>query len=163
MPGEPQPRWITALATVPYSDLILSGSWDGWVRVWKVGEDKRRVEAVGVVGRVSGGSGGRVGLDVHVGDDDGVDEAGKGKEEEKEGVSVRGVINDIEVFERGERGKDGVCVVVAVGKEHRLGRWKKVRGRNGAVVFEVPMSRLGEEVQGGEDGVADQMNGDAGK
>jgi ribosomal RNA-processing protein 9 len=50
---------------------------------------------------------------------------------------VRGVINDISVFERGDRGKEGVCVVVALGKEHRLGRWEKVAGKNGAMVFEV--------------------------
>jgi ribosomal RNA-processing protein 9 len=42
------------------------------------------------------------------------------------------------VFERGDRGKDGVCVVVAVGKEHRLGRWKVLHGKNGAVVLEIP-------------------------
>ncbi len=41
-----------------------------------------------------------------------------------------------------ERGKDGLCVVVALGKEHRLGRWKKVQGKNGAMVFEVPRRAL---------------------
>jgi ribosomal RNA-processing protein 9 len=48
------------------------------------------------------------------------------------------VVNDISVFERGDRGKDGACVVVALGKEHRLGRWKEVKGKNGGVVFEIP-------------------------
>jgi ribosomal RNA-processing protein 9 len=51
---------------------------------------------------------------------------------------VKGVINDISVFERGDRGCDGLCIVVAVGKEHRLGRWKKVPGKNGAIIFEIP-------------------------
>ncbi|CEJ80910.1 Putative WD domain-containing protein [[Torrubiella] hemipterigena] len=36
----PTPRWITALKTIPYSDIILSGSWDGHVRVWQLSEDK---------------------------------------------------------------------------------------------------------------------------
>lgn len=104
-----QPRWITALATIPYSDVILSGSWDGCVRAWKVSEDKKKIEAMGVVGTVS---------------------------------SARGVINDISVFERGDRGKDGVCVIAALGKEHRFGRWQKHKdGKNGAVVFEIPRIR----------------------
>lgn len=60
----------------------------------------------------------------------------------KDDQAVRGVINDIGVFERGEKGKDGLCVVVATGTEHRFGRWKTVKGKNGAVVFEVPRVRL---------------------
>ncbi|KAJ3555585.1 hypothetical protein NP233_g12172 [Leucocoprinus birnbaumii] len=30
------PRWITSLATLPYSDLFVSGSWEGQIRLWKV-------------------------------------------------------------------------------------------------------------------------------
>lgn len=111
--AEPQPRWITALATVPYSDLVLSGSWDGCVRVWKVSTDKKRIEAVGILGK-------------------------EGASAEGQEVKVRGVINDLGVFERGERGKQGICVVAGVGTEHRFGRWKPVEGKNNAVVFEVP-------------------------
>lgn len=121
VPGEPQPRWITALVTIPYSDVILSGSWDGEVRVWRLSEDKRRIEALGTVG----------------GDNDsladGVDVAADAAT-----GSIRGVINDIDVFERGDRGKDGLCVVAATGREHRLGSWKNVGGKNGAVVLEIP-------------------------
>ena len=56
---------------------------------------------------------------------------------------IRGIINDIAVFERGERGADGLSVICAVGKEHRLGRWHRGAGagagaRNGGVVFEIP-------------------------
>ena len=105
---EPQPRWITALASVPLSDLVVSGSWDGEIRVWKIGEGKKILEALGVVGRREGGA------------------------------SVGGYINDIKVFERGERGKETVCIVAAIGTEHRLARWKELRGRSGAVVWEIP-------------------------
>ena len=114
---------------------MLSGSWDGWVRVWRVGKDRRRIEVVGVVGGLEN-------TDGQVGGDN---EDGKG--------NLRGIINDISVFERGERGKDGLCIVAAVGTEHRLGRWKKAKGKNGAVVFEV--SRLVEkdgQEAGNEDG-----------
>ncbi|KAL8944579.1 MAG: hypothetical protein Q9216_000382 [Gyalolechia sp. 2 TL-2023] len=131
VPAEPQPRWITALAAIPYSDLILSGSWDGWVRIWKVSEDKRRIEGLGVLGE-------RVILATKKGDTQ-TTETHAAQEDGSEQPSVRGVINDIEIFERGDRGKDGLCVLVATGKEHRFGRWKTHKGKNGAVVFEVPL------------------------
>ncbi|KAK0109411.1 pre-rRNA processing protein [Cadophora gregata] len=143
------PRWITALATIPYSDVILSGSWDGEVRAWRVSEDRKRIEALGTLGSEgivppttqstselqNGDTSPNINGDVAT---------------ESDAVSptapVRGVINDISLFERGDRGKDGVCVVVAVGKEHRMGRWKKVDGgKNGGVVFEIP--RIGGEVE----------------
>lgn len=142
-PPEPQPRWITALTTVPYSDLILSGSWDGHVRVWKVSHDKKRLERSGIVGRQQ----------VTTNQEDITGENNNDDEEEEGdrggvGQVVRGVINDLAVFERGERGKDGLCVVVGLGTEHKFGRWKCVRGgKNGAVVFEVP-SLIGKEEQG---------------
>jgi ribosomal RNA-processing protein 9 len=125
----PQPRWITALATIPYSDVVLSGSWDGQIRAWKVSSDKKRLEALGAVGiprqekpLLTNG----FNYEEHT-------------EQDQEGSPmVRGFVNDISVFERGERGKEGVCIVAALGKEHRFGRWSKVHGKNGAVVFEVP-------------------------
>ncbi|KAL8695488.1 MAG: hypothetical protein Q9218_000066 [Villophora microphyllina] len=132
VPGEPQPRWITALATIPYNDLILSGSWDGWVRVWRVSEDKKRIEEVGPL--ISNGDDQNEGINGN----NAVVNTGESQNDAAEDVSVRGVISDIEIFERGDRGKDGLCVVVATGKEHRFGRWKTLKGKNGAVVFEVP-------------------------
>jgi ribosomal RNA-processing protein 9 len=135
---KPLPRWITALTTVPYSDLILSGSWDGSIRAWRVSNDKKRLESVGVVGQVDG-------MALTNGD---------AEAEHVATPNVRGFVNAISVFERGDRGKDGLCVVAALGKDHRLGRFFRkdmngsVRGKNGAVVFEVPrMARPnGQEV-----------------
>ncbi|ROV91473.1 hypothetical protein VSDG_07157 [Cytospora chrysosperma] len=135
----PQPRWITALRAIPYSDIILSGSWDGYVRVWKLSEDKRRIERAGVLGAGAQANGAPA-------------SPSSPKQDEKEKSPsptpdsalglVKGVVNDISTFERGERGKDGLCVVIALGKEHRLGRWKKLQGgRNGAMVFEVPRAQ----------------------
>jgi ribosomal RNA-processing protein 9 len=115
----PSPRWITALATIPYSDVVLSGSWDGCVRAWRVSPDKKKIEPMGVVGE--GGI---------------IPETNGQVNGEREGA-IKGIVNDISVFERGDRGKDGVCVVVALGKEHRFGRWNEVKGKNGGVVFEI--------------------------
>lgn len=142
---EPQPRWITALATVPYSDLILSGSWDGHVRVWKVSQDKKRLEKLGVVGRRQQQQQVTFNQQAENAGDNNDDNK---KEEGGVGQVVRGVINDLAAFERGERGKDGLCIVVGLGTEHKFGRWKCVKGgKNGAVVFEVP-SLVGKEEQG---------------
>ncbi|KAL4728593.1 pre-rRNA processing protein [Fusarium chlamydosporum] len=116
----PTPRWITAIRTIPYSDVILTGSWDGHIRVWQLSEDKRKIEFRGVLSKPE-------------------DQEEESTEENAQGP-INGVVNDIDLYERGDRGKDGLCVVVAVGKEHRLGRWNppaKV-GRNGGVVFEIP-------------------------
>lgn len=131
---QPQPRWITALASIPYSDVILSGSWDGQVRAWRVSDDKKKLEAIGVLG-----ASGIV----------------SGENEDSQTGPIRGIINDLSVFERGERGKDGACVVVAVGKEHRLGRWQKQRsksqGKNGGVVFEIPRAQTKVNGVAGDD------------
>lgn len=117
---QPTPRWITALATIPYSDVILTGSWDGQIRAWRVSDDRKRIERVGTLGK------------------DGIVAPDAEEGEIPADAPAKGVINDISVFERGDRGKDGVCVVVAVGKEHRMGRWMSAKGKNGGLVFEIP-------------------------
>ncbi|KAF6841731.1 wd repeat domain-containing protein [Colletotrichum plurivorum] len=126
----PQPRWITALKTIPYSDVILSGSWDGCIRVWRLSEDKRKIEAAGVL----------------------TSEAERDSTAASAG-GLKGVINDIAISERGDRGQDGICIVAAVGKEHRLGRWqmRKGKGKNGGYVFEVPRVVKKPEVNGNHD------------
>lgn len=133
-PGRPVPRWITALTTVPLSDLVLSGSWDGHVRAWKVSDDRRRLESVGIVGQLQPQSSPGTIRDGDVGDES--------EEVPDQQPLVRGLINDISVFERGEKGKDGLCIVAGVAKEHRLAKWKPVSGKNGAVVFEVSRKAL---------------------
>lgn len=148
---ERQPRWITALATVPYSDVVLSGSWDGQVRIWRVSDDKKRLESMGDVGKVQGDNGHE-------------DRAGGEVQSGQEEKPSRGIVNDLSVFERGERGRDGLCVVAAMGTEHRLGRWKKVYGSNRPIVFEVPkIARTAEAGAGagiGTEAEAEEAKGD---
>ncbi|KAK1770335.1 WD domain, G-beta repeat-containing protein [Phialemonium atrogriseum] len=146
----PQPRWITALRTLPYSDVVLSGSWDGCVRVWRLSSDKRKLEAVGVLGR-----GGAPGPDPAEATTNGTTDqeapppTNINNSSSNNGFAIRGIVNDISVAERGDRGKDGLCVVVAVGREHRLGRWTVFKGgRNGAIVFEVPRLARATETNG---------------
>ncbi|PYH47453.1 ribosomal RNA-processing protein RRP9 [Aspergillus saccharolyticus JOP 1030-1] len=175
------PRWITALATVPGTDIVLSGSWDGFIRAWKISSDKRTIIPLGAVGGVSNLSltpdtpseqlrqslaldtpteSGRM-------DVEGAQAQPTTDAPDEEEPLVKGVVNGIAVFERrvetakpgqvpteakskakSEPEARGLCIVAAVGKEHRLGRWKcfgnnfhegsSAEGRNGAVVFEVP-------------------------
>ncbi|TDZ53619.1 putative WD repeat-containing protein [Colletotrichum trifolii] len=137
----PQPRWITALKTIPYSDVVLSGSWDGCIRVWRLSEDKRKLEPVGTLSSEA-------------------ERNAKGASAEAAAGGLKGVINDIAIFERGERGQDGVCVVAAVGKEHRLGRWqmRKGQGKNGGYVFEVPRVVKKLEVNGKHNDASDSAS-----
>jgi ribosomal RNA-processing protein 9 len=88
-----QPRWITCLASLPYTDLFFSGSWDGKLGMWKVSEDLRRFELLKCID-----------------------------------LGIKGVINGISVEEMGRRGEGGVRVILAIGAECRLGRWKRVKG-----------------------------------
>ncbi|KAF1929685.1 WD40 repeat-like protein [Didymella exigua CBS 183.55] len=125
--GPRLPRYVTALATVPYADLILTASWDGWIRAWRVGADKRSIEPVGKVGRVP-------------------------EEEGEDGILIRGIVNGLSVQERGDRGKAGLCVVAAVGREPRLARWMSGKAKNGIYVFEVPRKALHQN----EDADADE-------
>ncbi|KAK9769034.1 putative Ribosomal RNA-processing protein 9 [Seiridium cardinale] len=130
----PQPNWITALEVLPYSDVILSGSCDGLLKIWKLSEDRRSIIPIGALCESSSRDSPEF---------NGVSEDSQNPNKSNgiasESWKVKGFINDISVFERGDRGKDGLCVVAAIGKQHRLGNWKKIKGgRNGAVVFEVP-------------------------
>jgi ribosomal RNA-processing protein 9 len=103
----PQPRWITCVASVPYTDLFFSGSWDGKLGMWKVSEDLRRFELLQY-------------LD----------------------LGLRGVINGISVEGIGKRGSDGVRVILAIGAESRLGRWKTVKGgKNCALIVNLAFSK----------------------
>jgi ribosomal RNA-processing protein 9 len=152
----PQPRSITALAAIPYSDIILSGSWDGNIRAWKVSDDKKKIEAMGPIGLgpespapVPTNGNGVLVLDAMISNGEQLRPRGN---KEILGL-VSGVVTDISVFERGERGKDGICIVAATAKEPRLGRWMKTKGKNGAVALEVPRSFRSHdsgEVDGGE-------------
>jgi ribosomal RNA-processing protein 9 len=110
-PCPPQPRYVTALAIIPYANLIFSGSWDSVIRVWKVTSDKKRIEAVGTI-------------------------HGEG--------SVRGVVNGIAVFERGEKDDAEIVVCVGTGKLMRLGNWLQVPGRDGGYIMEIKKKKLGQ-------------------
>lgn len=187
------PRGITALATVPGTDIILSGSWDGWIRAWQVSEDKKTITPLGPVGAGSTivpttpsmqlkqtlASDGVPSSDAMM--IDGFDTGASSTHQNEAIPLLKGVVNDIAVFERRPEttktgaipklskkqkksmkeassssssatfeARRGLCIVAALGKEHRFGRWNcfgknhfrgpTSQGRNGAVVLEVSFS-----------------------
>lgn len=185
------PRWITALTTLPGTDVVLSGSWDGWIRAWQVSEDKKTIHPLGPVGSSSPSHTTantpslqlKQSLTFNTPSESNHQEKPQSNttdehSEENLDPPIKGVVNDIAVFERkpGQQKQQpehktaktksksnsttsssepvyqppGLCIVAAVGKEHRLGRWNcfannfytgsSSNGRNGAVVFEVPFS-----------------------
>ena len=147
------PRAITALVALPGTDVVLSGSWDGWVRIWRLSEDKRSLVSVGTVGTPRAqGEYDEMPVDTFVNGNTMSPQANGTAEDHAEGHGrIRGVINSIAVFERRKEVKDAfggvkegetqdLCVVVGIGKESRLGRQLKLKkARNGAMLFEVPL------------------------
>ena len=158
-PGRRKPRWITALATIPLADLIVTGSWDGFLRVWRVTPDRKRIEAVGTIGKDLPESLARL--------TNGDVEHATGDHK-----PIRGVVNDICVAERSDKtqvgtntASSGLCVVAVVSKSHRMGKWELFRGeaargiKNGAVVFEVSRKVLQNGVHESEqDGGIDNVD-----
>ena len=145
-PPPPQPRPITALAAVPYSDTFFSGSYDGYVRVWRISSDKKRVEPAGRLGVPHDPS-----LSMEVAVVEEIEIAAPptitaSPTPTEVNPPARGVVNGISVFEAGEKrdvrgggvAGDHLYVAVALGKEMKLGRWLKVPGKNGGVLFKVP-------------------------
>ncbi|KAF2134123.1 WD40 repeat-like protein [Dothidotthia symphoricarpi CBS 119687] len=129
-------RYVTALTTVPFADLILTASWDGWIRAWRLGPEKRTIEPLGTVGRVP------------------LDEQEEATANGDDVILIRGIVNGLSVQERGDRGKDGLCIVAAVGREPRLARWMSAKVKNGIHVFEVPRKVV-------ENGVEDESGTEA--
>lgn len=101
--------WITALGCLRYSDTFFSGSDDGAIRMWKVAGN--HAQATHKVNKQGGKR------------ETAISEVASCR------IPVTGVVNQIVTSE------DGRFLFAAVGKEHRLGRWKSVKdARNGLLV-----------------------------
>ncbi|KAJ7622809.1 WD40-repeat-containing domain protein, partial [Mycena polygramma] len=118
------PRWVTAVASLRYSDLIASGSWEGHIRIWKLDAKLRSftlvctVPAPGVVNSL------------------------------QLLCPPKGFFSDAQWAHPPESTAKrkvgaGVLLVVGLGQEHRLGRWLSVKNGvvNGALVVAFPPTR----------------------
>ncbi|KAI8633115.1 WD40 repeat-like protein [Xylariaceae sp. FL1651] len=167
----PQPRWITSLCALPYSDLILSGSTDGYVRAWRFDEKEKRLEPVGILGNPNH----KLSTEAHI-TKTSRDEMDLSNNNEDRGLindtndvnagktelyRIKGVINDLSIIKRGTGDNESLTVVAAVGKEHRLGSWSKMKGaKNGAVVFEIRRKPKKSGITNGINGAEKISNGD---
>jgi ribosomal RNA-processing protein 9 len=154
---DPQPRWITALKAIPFSDVFVTGSWDGHVRAWRISSDKRRIEPLGPLATPE--------IDVSAAlEDAGISSTSLSTDAmqaitngaQSSGL-VRGVVNDLDVMDKDERGRTGCYVVAAVSKEHKLGRWESFDGKNYTVLFNVPRKAEAGAVNGDEDAGPDDF------
>ena len=103
---------ITALAYLPNSDVLASGSGDGFIRLWAL-EDAAAAAAGGAHKR--GGASTFKGL------------------RQVAAVPVRGIVNGLAFA------ADGSVLVAAVGQEHRMGRWwHYANARNGLATIALP-------------------------
>lgn len=103
------PRWITAVASLRYSDMFVSGSWDGDVRFWKLDQKLRSFSLVGSIpapGVVNS-------LQLLVLPKGALDDA-SWREKEQQPTKKSPV--------------HPALLVVGLGQEHRLGRWLSVKG-----------------------------------
>lgn len=134
---------VTALAVQPNSDVVASGSGDGFVRLWRL-----------VMRERAGGRGGGAAAA-------GTPLAGAHFTglEPLAAAPLRGVVNALAFT------PDGAALVAAVGTEHRLGRWWRydaARVRNGVAVVRLPaLPPLGGGVGAGA-GAGGRGGGDGG-
>ncbi|OAQ34736.1 WD40 repeat-like protein [Linnemannia elongata AG-77] len=47
--GVETPYWITSLASLRYSDMFVSGSWDGTIRVWQIGKNMKNFSLLSTI------------------------------------------------------------------------------------------------------------------
>lgn len=92
-------NWITAVAALPNSDLVVSGSKDGFVRFWKCGAEFKSLTHLF-------------------------------------SLPVVGFVNGLKFS------ADGQLLAIAVGREHKLGRWWNLKeAKNSLVIVKLIQSK----------------------
>ncbi|KAG7451535.1 WD40 repeat-like protein [Guyanagaster necrorhizus] len=113
------PRWVTALASLRYSDLFASGSWEGDIRLWKLDSKLKSFSLVGTIPAF-----GIVNSLQFISPPQSFFDAAAWTKEGQSGSDVS---------KRRDAGR--YLLVAGMGREHRLGRWQNVKkGWNRALV-----------------------------
>ncbi|KAL4072159.1 WD40-repeat-containing domain protein [Scleroderma yunnanense] len=117
------PRWITSIASLRYSDIFVSGSWDGDIRIWKLDSKLKSFSLVGTV-HAPGVVNSLQLLAVPKNSLSAASWTGSSQTPSKDTtVKITGV--------------ESVLLVTGLGQEYRLGRWVSVKEgvTNSAVVM----------------------------
>ncbi|KAI0689539.1 WD40-repeat-containing domain protein [Cytidiella melzeri] len=130
-----KPRWITALACLRYSDLFVSGSWDGEIRLWKVDSKLKSFSLVGSIPALGVVNSLQI-LQCSRSTVSQFTWAAEGQADGAVGKTVNG--HDVENHARSKSSSPASAILVAgVGQEMRFGRWVQKKGQgvlNGALV-----------------------------
>jgi len=123
------PRWITALATLRYSDLFASGSWDGVTRLWRIegnGRSFSLVAEVSAPGFVNS-------LQLLSPPYSALEHATWAKEPPQPNGHANGLNGAHQTTQ-----KRAIVLVAGMGQEPRMGRWMRIKGpeaQNAALVI----------------------------
>ncbi|KAK6098950.1 pre-rRNA processing protein [Batrachochytrium dendrobatidis] len=130
-------NWITALASVPYSDLFASGSCDGFVRLWMVSENKHNfalLNAIPICGFINS-------LSFFEAPFSHTSQMGTDKDavlKNSEDKPTSAVAARIRAKENAKRAAEAVSkslhIAIGTGQEHRLGRWWRVKEAKNQIV-----------------------------
>ncbi|KAF9571577.1 pre-rRNA processing protein [Mortierella alpina] len=116
--GVETPYWITSLASLKYSDMFVSGSWDGTVRVWQIGKNMKNFALLSTIPMI-------------------------------------GVVNDLQLYQPTLSKK--TLLVAAIGQEHKLGRWLRIKeARNGLRIVALASKSKEVEQAASEDDAEDE-------
>ncbi|KAG6819865.1 hypothetical protein H0H93_007850 [Arthromyces matolae] len=121
------PRWITSVASLPYSDLFASGSWEGVIRIWKLDS---RLKSFSLMGTLPA-----------PGVVNSIQLLSPPAEFFKRAtwVSPSATENDVQeepVTSKAKSGPQQILLVAGMGQEPRLGRWLHLKEgvTNGTIV-----------------------------
>ncbi|GAA5904054.1 hypothetical protein JCM6882_003813 [Rhodosporidiobolus microsporus] len=124
------PRYITALACLPYGDVFASGSWDGQIRLWKIDERLRHFSALTTI--AAPGFINSLQLTAPA--------LRPTKETQLPPVNGATKKKGAAAADKAEKQEKALVVVAATSKEPRLGRWMRFKeAKDGALVAVIPM------------------------
>ena len=115
------PRWVTSVSSMRMSDLVLSGSYDGFVRFWQLGS----ADSVAPLTHAGGGAGGKAAHTTHTTTNStgSTHTHTSNSHIPKLGLKfeypIEGFVNDMVNTNR--------LIVIGVGKEHKYGRWWNIK------------------------------------
>ncbi|KAJ3411630.1 pre-rRNA processing protein [Chytridiales sp. JEL 0842] len=125
-------NWITSLATVRYSDMFASGSADGFVRLWRLAENKRSfslLTSIPMTGFINGLRFFEAPPVPKIEElDETSDEPNGATNSAKQLTSAAARRAAARAAAEKKAVPNVLYLAAAVGQEHRLGRWWKLKG-----------------------------------